>query len=175
MKRIYFLAPDHDSAHAIVNELITNGIDETHISVIAKRDKPLKDLPEATKLEKSDWVPALQRGVAIGGSIGLFAGMAALAFQPAGLIIGGGALLLGSTVGGATFGAWASSLIGISTPNTQLEKFEDAVANGQILMLVDVPKQRIEEIQTSIRKHHPEADFEGVEPTVKVLPQKEKI
>jgi hypothetical protein len=173
MKRIYFLAPDQDCVHAIIDELQTCGIDEQSIAVLAKQEQPLEDLPEATQLEKSDLIPALQRGVAIGGSLGLFAGMAALAFQPAGLIIGGGALLLGSTVGGATFGAWASSLIGVSTPNTQLEKFEDAVANGQILMLVDVPKQRIEEIQTSIRKHHPEADFEGVEPTIKVIPQKE--
>jgi hypothetical protein len=173
MKRIYFLVPDHDSAHAIVDDLVANGIDQTHISVIAKQEKSLEDLPEATQLEKSDWAPALQRGIAMGGSIGLFAGTAALAFEPVGLIVGGGALLLGSTVGGASFGAWASTLIGVSTPNTQLEKFEDAIVRGQILMLVDVPKQRIEEIHNTIRRHHPEADFEGVEPTVKVMPQKE--
>jgi hypothetical protein len=44
---------------------------------------------------------------------------------------------------------------------------------GPILMLVDVPKERIDEIQKSIRKHHPEAEFEGIEPTVKLIPQKE--
>ena len=174
MNRIYFLAPDQDCVHAIIDELQTYGIDEQSIAVLAKQEQPLEDLPEATRLEKSDLIPALQRGVAIGGSLGLFAGMAALAFQPAGLVVGGSALLLGSTsIGGAAFGAWASTLIGISMPNTQLEKFEEALDQGQILILVDVPKERIDEIQKLIRKHHPEAEFEGVEPAVKLIPQKE--
>lgn len=174
MKRIYFLVPDQDSAQTIVNELRTNGIEEEHISIIAKQGESLPELPEETKatfLEKSDWLPALQRGVGVGGSLGLFAGLTVLALQPAGLLIGGGALLAGTTVAGATFGAWASSLIGISTPNTQLQQFEEAVANGQILMLVDVPKERINEIQAIIKKHHPEVNFQGVEPAVKVIPK----
>jgi hypothetical protein len=37
-------------------------------------------------------------------------------------------------------------------------------------MLVDVPKDRVETIQESIRKHHPEVDFEGTEPTIPAFP-----
>jgi len=172
VKRIYFLVPDHVCAQAIVSELNAIGIDEKNIAVLAKHENPLDDLPEATQSEKSDWIPALQRGVGIGGSLGLFAGLAALAFQPAGLVVGGSAVLVSSATG-ASFGAWISAMIGSSAPNSQLQKFEEAIAQGQILMLVDIPKERIEEIQALVRNHHPEADFEGVESAVKVLPQQQ--
>ncbi|MEE4376341.1 MAG: DUF1269 domain-containing protein [Candidatus Competibacteraceae bacterium] len=164
--------PDYDCAQAIVNGLNAVNIDNEHIAVLAKHEKPLEELPAATQSEKSDWIPALQRGIGVGGSLGLFAGLAALAFQPAGLVIGGSAILISSATG-ASFGAWVSAMIGSSAPNSQLQKFEDAIAQGQILMLVDIPKERIEEIQTLVRTHYPEADFEGVEPAVKVVPQQQ--
>ena len=170
MKRIYFLVPDQACTRAIIDELHTAKVDDEHIAVLAKQEKPLDDLPEASQSDKSDWLPALQRGVAVGGSLGLFAGLAALAFQPVGLVIGGSALLISSATG-ASFGAWASAMIGTSAPNSQLQKFEDAIARGQILMLVDVFAERIDEIQTMVRTHHPEVEFEGVEPAIKVMPQ----
>lgn len=172
MRTIYFLTPDHDCARAIVDDLRASGVEEKHISVLAKRQEPLDDLPEPAASEKSDLIPALQRGAGIGGAIGLFAGLASVAFPPAGIVLGGGAVLL-TTAGGAALGAWMSSLIGISVPNTQLEKFEAAIERGEILMLVEVDGQRVEEIKTLVEKHHPGAEFEGVEPKVKVMPQTE--
>lgn len=56
-------------------------------------------------------------------------------------------------------------MIGVSVPNSQLEKFKDALAEGQLLMLLDVPKDRVEEITDLIKSHHPEAQVEGTEPT----------
>ena len=66
---------------------------------------------------------------------------------------------------GAGLGAWISSMIGVSVPNTQLKKFEKAIESGQLLMLIDVPKHRIDEITQLIKSHHPEAEVEGTEPT----------
>ena len=37
-------------------------------------------------------------------------------------------------------------------------------------MLVDVPKERVEEIETLVKKHYPDADFEGTEPTIPAFP-----
>ena len=37
-------------------------------------------------------------------------------------------------------------------------------------MLVDVPKDKVDSIQDAIRKHHPEVDFEGTEPTIPAFP-----
>lgn len=37
-------------------------------------------------------------------------------------------------------------------------------------MLVDVPKQQVEEIGDLVRRHYPNADFMGTEPTVPPFP-----
>jgi hypothetical protein len=42
----------------------------------------------------------------------------------------------------AAFGAWSSSMIGISTPSQRLARFEPALAQDQILLMTDVPRAR---------------------------------
>lgn len=166
MKRLYFLLPDVDSAKKIVDELLLARIEERHIHIVARDHAPLEKahLPEAGLFEESDFVPALERGMAVGGATGVLAGIAAVTFPPAGLILGGGAILATGLLG-VGLGAWIASMIGVSVPNTQLKKFEDAIAHGQLLMLIDVPKDRVDEIVELIKSHHPEAHVEGAEPT----------
>jgi hypothetical protein len=36
---------------------------------------------------------------------------------------------------------------------------------GVLLMMVDVPKDRVDEIEELVKRHHPEAEIEGTEPT----------
>lgn len=160
MEKLYFLVPNIDSAYSIVADFHQNGIDEKNIHLVANSSTRLDDLPEASPLVESDFVPALQRGVALGGATGLLAGVMALAFPPAGLTLGGGAVL-GSTLGGASFGAWAASMIGASTPNSHLRSFENAIAEGQILILVEVEQEQVDDIQALIKQRHPEADIQG--------------
>lgn len=169
MARLYFLVPDVVVARQLVNELLLARIEERDINVIAKAGTPLEDLPEAGLKEKSDLVKAAQRGAAVGGATGLLAGLVAVAAPPAGLVLGGGAVLA-TTLFGAGFGAWASSLIGVSVPNTELKHFEQAVEAGQLLMLVDVPKDRVEEIASLVKRHHCEVNVAGTEPTKPAFP-----
>ena len=74
MRRIYFLVPDIATTKLIVDELLLARIEERHIHVIAKRGTELEDLPEASLLQKSDFIPAVERGLALGGSVGALAG-----------------------------------------------------------------------------------------------------
>jgi hypothetical protein len=71
---------------------------------------------------------------------------------------------------GALVGAWASSMIGVSTPSNRLKRFQSALDQGQILLMVDVPKGRIEEIEARLQQLHPEARLEGVEPDIPAFP-----
>lgn len=169
MRRLYFLVPSIETARMIVDELLLARIEERHIHVIAKEGTALGDLPEANLLQKSDLVPALERGLAVGGATGLLAGVVAVTFPPAGIILGGGAIL-GIGLAGAGMGAWVSSMIGISANNTRLKNFEQAVEKGELLMLIDTPKARVDEIQELVHKHHPEVDIEGTEPTIPAFP-----
>jgi hypothetical protein len=61
-------------------------------------------------------------------------------------------------------------MIGVDVPNSQLSEFEEAIKGGEILMMVDVSKDRVEEIDDLVKKHHPEAEIEGTEPTIPAFP-----
>jgi hypothetical protein len=169
MRRLYFLLPNTDVARDVVNELLLARIEERHIHILAKEGVSLGDLPEASLLQKSDFVPAVERGLTVGGATGALAGIAAMTFPPAGLVLGGGAVL-GIALAGAGIGAWVSGMIGSDAPNSQLKEFESAVENGDLLMMVDVPKARVDEIEGLIKKTHPESEIEGTEPTIPPFP-----
>lgn len=169
MKRLYFLLPDVDAARRVVEDLLIRRVEERHIHLVARSGTPLEDLPEANLAQKTDLIPSIERGVAIGGATGAIAGLIAIAIPPAGLILGGGAILA-LAVTGAGFGAWASSMFGISIPNSQIKHFEEAIENGNILMMIDVPKQQQQEITELIKTHHPEAQVHGIEPTIPPFP-----
>jgi hypothetical protein len=169
MRRLYFLVPHVDSAKQIVDELLLARVEERHIHVIAKEETPMENLPEATLAQKSDVVPAFERGLAVGGATGILAGVVAVTFPPAGLILGGGAVLA-IALAGAGFGAVLSTMIGVSVPNSRLKKFEEAVEAGELLLLIDVPKEKVAKIEELIKGHHPEAEIEGTEPTVPPFP-----
>jgi len=169
MRRLYFMLPDIDTANTVVDELLLKRVDEHHIHVVAKEGTPMGDLPEANLLQKSDFIPAMERGLAVGGITGVLAGIAAVTFPPAGLVLGGGAIL-GTSLAGAGIGAWISGMIGMDVPNTQIEKFEDAIEKGEVLMMIDIPKTRVEEIEALIQQHHPDADMGGTEPHIPAFP-----
>jgi hypothetical protein len=168
MRRIYFLAPNIEISKKIVDELLLARIEERHIHVLAKRGTPMENLPEATYLQKTDFIPALEQGLALGGLTGILAGLVAMAL-PGGLVLAGGALLA-TTLAGAGIGAWISSMVGSSIGNRRIQQFEEAIEKGAFLMMVDVPKDRVEEIEAIIKKHHPDAECEGTEPTIPPFP-----
>lgn len=169
MRRLYFLMPDITTTHSLVKELLLSHVEERYIHVIAKEGTPMEDLPEASLFQKSDFVPAIERGLTLGAATGVICGLVAMALPPAGLVIGGGAVFaIGAA--GAGVGGLMSSMVGISLPSSRLKKFEDALNQGEFLVMIDVPRPRVEEIEQLVRKHHPEADIEGTEPMMPPFP-----
>jgi len=169
MKRLYFLVPHIEGARKIVDELLVARIEERHIHVLAKRSTPLAHLPEASLLQRSDFIPAVQRGLALGGATGTLAGLVAVSLPPAGPVIAGG-IILASALAGAGVGAWLSGMVGMNIGSTRLKQFEDAIERGKFLMMVDVPRKRVDEITDMIKQHHPEADVRGTEPLIPAFP-----
>ena len=169
MRRIYFLVPDLKTANTVTDELLLARIEERHIHVIAREGTELGDLPKASLLQTSDVIPAVERGLAVGGVTGILAGVAAVTFPPAGVVLGGGAILA-TALAGSGIGAWMASMIGVDVTNSQIKQFEDHVAKGELLFLVDVPKDRVEQIEKMVKSHHPQADIEGTEPHIPAFP-----
>ncbi|MBC8724664.1 MULTISPECIES: DUF1269 domain-containing protein [unclassified Paraburkholderia] len=169
MRRLYFLASDTSTAKAIVDDLLRTRITWRHLHVLANHSVALEQLPEATLLQSSDVVHSLERGVALGGATGALVGLVALAFPPAELAIAGGAVIA-LTLAGAGFGAWTAAMIGVAEPNARLERFRDAIRDGQLLIMADVPGSREQEIEQMVAQHFPKADIEGAEPTTPIFP-----
>lgn len=157
-KRLFFLVPDVATAKTVVAELEALSISERHVHVIGNHFTPLEGLHEASFLQKSDFNYGLELGLSVGGAAGLLGGVLAVVFPPAGLALGGAAVLA-TTLAGAGAGAAVSALVAKDMPNHTLDTFEQAIAAGELLLLVDVPKARVDEILELIKRHHPEAEI----------------
>ncbi len=168
-RRIYFLVPDVKSTRAIVDELLLAHIEERHIHIVARQDTALGELPEAGVAQSSDLIPAIEKGVLAGGVTGLLAGVLAVTFPPAGLVLGGGAVL-GLTALSAGFGAWMAGMVGIGLPSSQLEKFESEIEAGQLLMMIDVPRIQVDDIEALVQRNHAGAELKGIEANIPAYP-----
>ncbi len=169
MRRIYFLVPDISVTKRIVDELLLARIEEKHIHVIAKRGTPLEELPEASLLQKSDFIPAVEQGLALGGATGMLSGLVAIAIPPASIVIAGG-ILLATSFAGASMGAWLGGMVGMNVGNRRIKEFEDAIEAGNFLVLADVSPDRVDEIEECVRKHLPEVKVEYTEPKIPAFP-----
>ncbi|KHK54979.1 membrane protein [Burkholderia sp. A9] len=169
MRRVYFLLPTAQCARSIVGELLSLRIEWRHIHCLANHDVMRDGLPGATLLQRSDLLPSLARGTAVGFATGTLLGLLVLVFPPAGLPIGGG-VVVAITLFGAAFGAWVSTMIGIDVPSTRLKRFEDGIEHGELLMMIDVPTDRVHEIEDAIKLRHTEAHLQGEDPTIPAFP-----
>ena len=168
-RRLYFLLPDIASARATMNELLLARIEIGHVHLLARRDMLPNDLPSANVLQKTDVIHGARLGVLLGGIAGACAGGLFVMFPPTGAVLPLATILF-TALFGAAFGAWASSLAGAALPNSQLRRFHAEIDRGQVLMMVDVPMRRVEEISDLVARRRPEARPGGFEPTIPAFP-----
>jgi len=156
MRRLFFLTPDVTSCQNIITELKDSGLSQRHLHVIGSIEQPLDDLPEAGVLQKTELLHGIEIGAGLGGTAGVLGGLLTMTFPPAGIVLGGGALLAAAAAG-AGFGAVVSALMSSHEHNHDLSAFQEAIERGEILLLVDVPKGEVDKTKALILAHHPEA------------------
>lgn len=169
MRRLYFLVPNVQVGRNVVDELLLAHVEWKHIHVVAHRDTPLEDLPEATFWQNSDFIPAMQRAVPVGGATGMLCGLVGLALQPH-LVVAGGAVLLAASLAGVGLGTFLGGMVGLNVGSTRLKAYEEAIERGELLVIADVPHDSVESITARIKKAHPQAEPEGTEPRVPAFP-----
>lgn len=79
-------------------------------------------------------------------------------------------MVVALTLAGAGFGAGLGALIGVSVPNSRLDRFRTPIRKGELLMMIDLPHARMDEIEQLVQLHHPGVDIEGTDPTIPVFP-----
>lgn len=168
-RRILYVMPDLPSARHAMDDLLLARIEERHIHFLAKRGTSMDGLHEANILQKSDLVHGAQMGLALGALLGCALGIllvTTLIPDDRMQIV----TVLGSTVIGAVFGAWVSSMVGSAVPNSRLRHFQKAIDDGKLLLMIDVPSLRVEAIQALLHDRHPEGEDRGLDPHVPAFP-----
>ncbi len=133
-RRHVYSTPDIATAERAVATLRRIGMSDEDISLIARQDIELTQIDNAHIEHRSDFAQGALKGVVGGAGSGLLVGLAAMVIPPLGLTLAGVAAL---TLGGAAVGSWAGMLAGASVPDTVRQKFEDEIASGHVLVIVD--------------------------------------
>jgi hypothetical protein len=168
-RRLYFVLPDLESARLTANDLLLARVEFRHMHFLARRDMDLGDLHQANPLQKTDLVHGAEVGLVLGGVCGLLLGLFIVFSPPPGVTLEL-VIVLATAVGGALLGAWVASLVGASVPNSRIKQYQADIDRGAILLMVDVPPSRIEEIRELVHRRHPEASGGAIEPTQPAFP-----
>jgi len=152
-RRLYFLLPDKDHALSVVDELRREGIDTQRMHALGSRHTRLDGLPTSTLRQTNDAAGHLE---AFLWNANLISFALALGILLVMLLTTGWNLWL---LAPATLMA-ANFLAGLRftrLPNTHLDEFRDAMAHGEILLMVDVSEKRVADVEEQVHRHHPEA------------------
>ena len=166
---MYVTLPDVSSARGVANDLLLARIEDKHMHFLARRGTDLGELHEASYLQKTDTVHGAFVGLVIGGLMGVLVGLLLVNYPPQGVSLQLVAVLIAAIVG-AGLGTWVASMVGMQVPNSRLKGFEGELQDGKILLMLDVPSGRYEEVRSVIARTHPEAADRGNEPTVPAFP-----
>jgi hypothetical protein len=138
-KSVYAIAISEGQANQIVDSLTTSGFSSNDISVLF----PDKDTTHEFSHVKSTKAPegaatGAAAGGVLGGALGLLAGVGALAIPGVGPLIAAGPLLaaLSGVAAGATVGGIAGGLIGLGIPEIEAKRYENRIAQGNILISI---------------------------------------
>ena len=161
MRRLYFLLPTPELAEAVVADLLAADVGEGSLHLIAGSGTRLESLPEGVQSTGPEHETG--KGAALGGAVGLVAGLAAVALS-GGVIVAGGTLAAMAAAGTGT-GAIIGALAGRGAQDPEVRGFEEAIQRGESLLFVDVERERVEEIEERIEALHAEAKIAGTDPS----------
>jgi uncharacterized membrane protein len=160
--------PTHKAAEDALDELRSAWFEMRQISIIAKHTDGLdhstrigetnvQDISDANQAEEGAATGAKTGGV-VGGLTGLLVGLGTLAIPGIGpvMLAGAAATALATTVTGGAIGAAAGSLlgalIGLGIPEDKAHKYNDSIARGEYLVVVDGTSTEILQAEAILKR-----------------------
>lgn len=156
-RRLYFLFPDLSHATIAFTDLKGIGVDPSLIHAIVRPGSDLTGLPPATERQRDDLLGRLER-IFWNGNLALFALamggylLAVALNSTAGMIVAG--LVMVASVAGGTWYA-------ITAPHVHIDEFHAALEHGEILLMVDVSRDCVSDVEELMYRRHPEAVVAG--------------
>src|SRR5678810_247449 len=134
---VFGIYPSYEAVERGVDALRSAGFRNTDISVLFPENEGTKEFAheKGTKAPEGVTVGA-GTGAVVGGTLGLLAGIGALAIPGLGLFIAAG-LIMGALAGagtGGVVGGLIGALVGMGIPEYEAKRYEGLVKNGGILL-----------------------------------------
>ena len=136
---VYGIYGTRDMAESAVDRLIAGGYRNEDISVLLQDNVGTKDFAheKATKAPEGTTTGVVAGG-AIGGTLGLLAGIGALAIPGVGPFIAAGPIMgaLAGIGSGGVVGGIIGALVGMGIPEFEAKRYEGRIKSGGILLSV---------------------------------------
>ena len=155
--KLYFLVPGRAQALSAIKDLSRQGINPEHIQVLADKRTRTDGLMQTATRQNNDAMGRLEKTLWNVNLVSFAAAFGCFIFLLITMHLNWW-LLLPSSVMAVNF---IAGLNFSNLPYTHLGEFRDALAHGEILLLVDVPENRTSAIEQSMHRHHPVAAVGG--------------
>lgn len=157
-KAVMCIVESREAAETVVARLQSAGVANQDISVLLPNAQGTRDFAyEHNTKAPEGAVAGVGAGGAVGGTIGLLAGIGALAIPGLGPFIAAGPLLatLSGIAAGATVGGVTGALVGLGIPEVEAKAYEGKLRAGSYLIAVHVEtaeeQNRAEQVYKSVR------------------------
>ena len=138
-KAVFGIYSTVDHAEATVDQLIKAGFSSGDVSVLMPDSKSTRDFAHQKDTKAPEGTATgVTAGGAIGGTLGILAGIGTLAIPGLGPFIAAGPIMAGLAglgVGGAV-GGLIGALVGMGIPEYEAKRYEGRVKSGGILLSV---------------------------------------
>lgn len=163
MRALYYLMENLDTADAVVATLQEMHLGNEDYFVVSRDQKALRRHRLRGEASHNNTGGGAEQAALVGGLAGLSFAVWIALVKPAGVELGLLAFLTVAVFMGA-IGAWIGAMIGLSHDDPRFLPFQNAIAAGYHLMVVNVSDvARLQQVKRAIRHLHPDAVFEGEE------------
>lgn len=138
-KALVCIVPDMEEAESIVSRLHGVGFSSNDISVLFPNTEGTNDFAHTYSTKAPEGaVAGIGAGGAVGGTIGLLAGLGSLVIPGLGPFIAAGPLIaaLSGAAAGMTLGGIGGALVGLGIPEIEAKRYEGKIRGGNILISV---------------------------------------
>jgi hypothetical protein len=140
-KAVVGIVNDQARAESAIANLQTVGISNDHVSVLLPDKSGTKDFAHEHNTKAPEGaVAGAGTGGILGGTLGLLAGIGALAIPGLGPFIAAGPLMAALSGGavGAAVGGVTGALVGLGIPELEAKQYEGKLKSGNVLVAVHV-------------------------------------
>lgn len=133
------IAETRSLAESIVEQVERAGFPRSDVSVLFPNKSGTKDFAHEHNTKAPEGaVAGVGAGGVVGGTLGLLAGIGALAIPGVGPLIAAGPIMatLSGAAAGATVGGVGGALVGLGIPEIEAKRYEGKIKGGNILIAV---------------------------------------